>query len=128
MKPVAIELHNELLSGRLLDPEYVGVVFAPVEEHEGLIKIVKSTLNGIFNEKWNEFKTQEGATIQIADAVGDNPHYDYAGLQLSTVIVSEDIRYDNDYNHKMDNFTEFVMYMNSRLRTKANMHTRLVLC
>jgi hypothetical protein len=128
MKPVAIELHNELLSGRLLDPEYVGVVFAPVEEHGELIKIVKSTLNGTFNEQRKEFKTQEGARLQIADVVGDNPHYDYTGLQLSTVIISEDIRYDNDYNHKMDNFTEFVMYMNSRLRTKANMHTRLVLC
>ena len=128
MKPAAIELHNELLSGRLLYTEYVGVLFAPVEEHEELIKIVKSTLNGTFNEAWKEFKTQEGARIRVADAAGDNPHYNYAGLQLSTVIISEDIRYDNDYNHKMDNFTEFVMYMNSRLRTKANMHTRLVLC
>lgn len=128
MNPVAIELHNELLSGRLLDPEYVGVVFAPAEEHEGLIKIVKSTLNGTFNEQRKELKTQEGARLKIADAVDDNPHYDYAGLQLSTVIISQDIRYDKDYNNRMGNFTEFVMYMNSRLRTSANMHTCLVLC
>lgn len=127
MNPAVIELHNELLSGRLLDHEYVGVVFAPVEEHEGLIKIVKSTLNGTFNEQRKEFKTQEGARLKIADAVGDNPHYDYAGLQLTTVIIRTSV-FNREFDKRVDDPTTFIMYMNSRLRTSANMHTRLVMC
>lgn len=128
MKPVAIELHNELLSGRLLDPEYVGVVFAPVEEHDGLIKLVKSTLNGTFNEKRKEFKTQEGARLKVADAVGDNPHYDYAGLHLTTVIISDSVFYDDNLNLRVNNPRDFILYMNTRLRSRSNNHERLVLC
>jgi len=125
MSPVAIELHNELLSGRLLDPEYMGVVFAPVEEHGELIKIIKSTLNGTFNEKRKEFRTQEGARLQVADVDSDDSRYRYADSQLTTVIIQTNALVSNEW---VIYPSGFIMYMNNRLRTKANMHTRLVLC
>jgi hypothetical protein len=136
VKPILQEVHNEVLSGRLSDPKYYGVVFAHKSDHNALIKVLQSTLKGSLSLLRDNstclFKYKSGAGLMLRDEGCDIPpiteaHYNHAGLQYTTVILSYKMLYDENCN-RVENPIDFINYMQSRLRSQSKHYTRMVMC
>lgn len=135
MKAILQEVHNELLSGRLSDSNYEGVVFAHKADHNDIIKVLQSTLKGVLsvrNKSTYEFKHKSGARLMIMDEGADtapvrSAHYNHAGIQYTTVILSYKMLYDENCNRVIDSIG-FINYMQSRLRSQSKHYTRMVMC
>jgi len=134
MKAILQEVHNELLSGRLLEPKYNGVVFAHKDDHAGIFKLINTTLNGKLCVKHGEFTSNSGAVLRVIDEGSDitltcNPQHHHAGCLYTTIIVSIDMLMSKeDYKHRITPESQFIGYMQSRLRTQSKLHTRMVIC
>jgi hypothetical protein len=134
MRPIVKEVHEELLSGRLLDPNYYGVVFAHKHDHDDIFKLIHTTLNGKFrvlNSKMDSFIAKSGAVLKVRDE-GDGTNkwlHNYGGMQLTTVIISNDMLFDRVHlENRIPDPQHFIMYMCARLRKIGNCHTRMVVC
>jgi hypothetical protein len=134
MRPIIKEVHEELLSGRLLDSAYYGVVFAHKDDHDDIFKLINITLNGKFkvrNNKIDKFIAKSGAVLEVRDE-GDGTNkwlHNYGGTHITTVIISSDMLFDNKHlGNRIPDTQHFIMYMCTRLRKIGNCHTRMVVC
>lgn len=134
MRPVIKEVHEELLSGRLLDPNYYGVVFAHKDDHGAIFKLINTTLNGKFvlqGKALDRFVTTSGSVLEVRDE-GDGTNkwlQKYCGIQITTVIISNDMLMDRvRLENRIPDTQHFIMYMCSRLRKIGDCHTRMVVC
>ncbi|AHK11496.1 hypothetical protein S140_89 [Shewanella sp. phage 1/40] len=129
MRPIIKEVQEELLSGRLLDPNYHGVVFAHKDDHDCIFKLLKTTLNGKL--KRDMFVSDSGAVLLVRDE-GDGTNkwlHNYGGTQLATVIISNGMLLDIvNLENRMPDTQHFIMYMCSRLRKVGYCHCRMVVC
>lgn len=134
MTAVLQEVHSELLSGRLLEPEYHGVVFAHKDDHAGLFHLISTTLKGKLCVNQGKFISSSGAVLRVIDEgsdtlqVGNKAHH-HVGCHYTTIILSGDMLMSKeDYKPRVNSSSEFIMYMTSRLRTQSDLHTRMVIC
>lgn len=134
MKAILQEVQNELLSGRLLEPKYYGVVFAHKDDHEAIFNIIKTTLNGRVHNRMGLFVAKSGAVLGVVDEGSDttpllNPQHHHAGCHYTTIIISCDMLMSKeDYKPRVPSGAQFIGYMQSRLRTQCDLHTRMVIC
>jgi hypothetical protein len=134
MRPIIKEVHEELLSGRLLDPKYYGVVFAHKDDHDDIFKLITTTLNGklvLRGDRMDRFVTTSGSALEVRDE-GDGTNnwlQKYCGLQITTVIISNGMLFDDILlKNRIPDTQHFIMYMCSRLCMTGNCHTRMVVC
>lgn len=130
MKAILQEVQNELLSGRLLEPQYYGVVFAHKDDHAAIFNILKTAINGKLIVNKGEFVAKSGAVLKVIDEGNYTDKWlrNHGGVQYATIIISTDMLQEADYKVRLQEPNRFILYMNSRLRTQCDLHTRMVIC
>lgn len=130
MRAILKEVQHEVCSGRLLDPKYYGVVFAHEDDHNDIIDLITYTISGNMKENHKEFIASSGARLCIIDE-GNHIEkwlHNHGGAHYTTVILSKNMLVDKEFNSRIPDVQKFIMYMNSRLRAVADLHTRMVIC
>lgn len=131
MKAILQEVQNELLSGRLLEPKYYGVVFAHKDDHAAIFDILKTAINGSLHIDQGKFVTKSGAVLRVIDEGGNTDSQwrgHHCGALYTTIIISNSMLLDEKMYFRVQDPHKFKNYMQSRLRTECDLHTRMVIC
>lgn len=128
-----IKLEVEKESYRFNDKDYHGVLFVHPYDVEESYKILKG-LGAVKLEYQNgEITFPSGATmlVKTLESCRSNPAHDYAGYELTTVMINFDCfgKYDSESNYKSITYSpaEFIGYMTTRLRSQSKHHSHMVL-
>ncbi|WOZ53755.2 hypothetical protein [Vibrio phage VRU] len=129
MEKIIAELEFESL--RWNDVDYYGVVFVHPEDKSSLLETIYGNYDCAVNTQKHLVRFKNGGRLKVASLDRDHPHYDYAGAQLTTVIIDTNCfgKYEGGDFVKVSNVSssEFIMYMMTRARSKADVYSRTVI-
>lgn len=137
------QLFNELIveSAKIYDPNYIGLVVVHPDDVDSVVEFMRNVSSDMVIEQKKygaTLKVKEGGEMHVRTATSDNWHFNHAGMQYTTIIISAGHKgkcvFDVD-----DSFKEFVNvcnvklsesipYMISRLRSQSKHPERLVYC
>lgn len=127
MTQLSTELRIELLSGRCDIPQYFGLIICAREDFDILIDTVKSydkgmvTINNHRNSR--KLKLMTGGYIHLIDLESKLSKGDFGGYEITSAfidnkIIGRDVSVDED----------LLQFIVTRLRSKAEVHSRMVIC
>lgn len=140
-------MHNEQLFNELaveytkmFDPSYTGLVVVHPDDVDGIIEFLTSSSDIVIEQRkyGANLEVKDGGNLYVRTATADNWHFNHAGMQYTTVIVSADHggKCIFDANGEFKEFvkvcnvrpSESIPYMLSRLRSQSKYPERFVYC
>ena len=122
-----IKYEIEKESSRFVCPNYQGVIFVHPDDVGYTVNTMLPYTESLKVQR-NTVTLKRGGSFIIRTAGGKQPHFDYAGMQLTSVLLSMDCfgKYMEEYVGTVSP-SEFIPYVCSRLHGNSQFHSHMVI-
>lgn len=127
-----IKLEIEKESCRFDCPDYYGVIFVHPDDVDDVVELMKPYTKDV-NIQRKRITLKSDGVFKVSTVQGDHPHHDYAGLEITSTLISLDCfgKYELP-DHKYVKVgtvgcEQFIMYMTSRGRSRSKYHSHMIL-